>query len=80
MMFRGNQEKGNSRMPCNGKEWILYNVLKDTPYDGTNRIRFIGYNLSHCPQGKGTPLYSRNRWQRKEEYPEPPNIEGRKTT
>ncbi len=56
MMFRGNQEKGNSRMPCNGKEWILYNVLKDTPYDGTNRIRFIGYNLSHCPQGKGTPF------------------------
>ena len=22
-------------------------ILKKTPYDGTNRIRFIGYNLSY---------------------------------
>lgn len=33
-------------------------ILKKTPYDGTNRIRFIGYNLSLM---KEAPPFSGNK-------------------
>lgn len=46
-----------------------WNAEEKTPYDGTNRIRFIGYDLSPLSHIHRAPLFPKPA-QRTEEYPE----------